>query len=137
MSPRNTGIYNKNRCAIFNYIMQNPGHHFSEIMRELGLTKRGLGYHLEKMTDEGIVITQSKGIFKYYYPMGSDIEPKNLTPSQQDVFDTFQETPMTLEKLTAITGRSTSSVKHHLYNLQKNGFVGWRKVGGETEWYVE
>ncbi len=57
--------YNENRCAIFNYIMENPGVHFSGIMRALNLTKRGLGYHLEKLVEEGIVVTG-----KYYVSHG-------------------------------------------------------------------
>ena len=137
MSPCNTGIYNENRCRIFNFIMQNPGHHFSDIMRELGLTKRGLGYHLEKMTDEGIVITQSKGIFKFYYPMGSKVEPKKLTPIQQKLVDTLRIKPATKEILGNIIGKSPRAVHYHLKNLKEKGFVDQRMVGKKCEWYVE
>ena len=129
--------YNKNRCAIFNYIIENPGGHFSKIMRELNLTKRGLGYHLEIMTMEGIITSKSKGIFKFYYPAGFEVQSKKLTPVQQEIFDTLQEGALTIEDLAEFTGRSRSAVSYHLNNLRKKGYVEWRRIDMCYEWYVE
>lgn len=137
MSQNNIGIFNENRCRIFNYIMENPGRHFSEIMRELGLTKRGLGYHLEKMTKEGIIISQSTGFFKYYYPLGSRVESKNITPAQEKVIDILREKPASTKELADTMKKSPRSVDYHLKNLREKGFVAVRKVGNKSVWYVE
>ena len=66
-------LFNENRGKIFNYIIEHPGTHFSAIMRSLKMTKRGLGYHLEKMVEEEILVSVPHGIFRFYYPAGADI----------------------------------------------------------------
>ena len=114
--------YNKNRCAIFNYIMENPGEHFSGIMRALGLTKRGLGYHLEKLVEEGIIVTNSRGIFTFYYPYGAEIQ-KPLRPTQRKIADLIKEEPCTTEEIAEILEHSESSINYHLYNLVKLGII--------------
>ena len=124
--------YNKNRCAIFNYIMENPGEHFSGIMRALGLTKRGLGYHLEKLVEEGIVVTEPRGIFKYYYPYGAEIQ-KPLSPTQRKIADLIKEEPCTAGEIGEILERSESSTHYHLTNLVKLGII---EKNGDY-WYLK
>ena len=58
MSLNTKQMSNPTRRRIFNYIKENPGRYFSAIMRAMGLSKRGLGYHLEKMLEEGIIVSQ-------------------------------------------------------------------------------
>ena len=131
-------LYNKNRCDVFNHIIQNPGKHFSGIMRDLNLTKRGLGYHLERLVEEGLVMAKSKGIFKFYYPAGYKDAQKRLTPMQQKVFDILKEEPCSTEELADIMGKSRSSIEYHDKNISDMGFIVQRKVKGNTyHWYVE
>ena len=131
------GMSNPTRCRIFNYIMENRGRHFGEIKRELGLTKRGLGYHLEKMLKEGIIISQSISKFKYFYPLGAEIEPKPLTPTQEKIAEILRENPMTAKELGKTMGKTTRAVTHHLKKLQEKGFVDRRKGGNGYEWYIK
>ena len=130
-------MFNEKRCRIFNYVMENPGRHFSEIKRELGFPKRTLGYHLDKMMNEGILISQSKGIFKFYYPVGYDVKPERLTPTQQKVVDALREKSMTTREMATIMDKSMPTTKYHLDKLREMGFVDRRIVGTGYEWYVE
>ena len=108
--------YNKNRCAIFNYLTENPGSHFSAIMRALGLTKRGLGYHMKKLVDEGLVVFKAHGIFKFYYLPGAEIR-RPLTPTQQEIVDLVREEPCSMDEIAEILDKSISATDYHLKNL--------------------
>ena len=90
----NKKLSNENRCNIFNFILENPGKHFSEIMRALYMTKRGLGYHLERLVEEGLIDAKPHGIFKFYYPPGYEETTKKLTPMQQEIVDIIKEQPV-------------------------------------------
>ena len=88
------------------------------------------------MIEEGIIITKSKGVFKFYYPLGFEGEPRKLSPIQEEVFETLQEGPLTSEDLAKTLDRSKASVEYHLRNLMNMGFVERQMVGRKYEWYV-
>ena len=124
--------YNKNRCDLFNYIIENPGEHFSGIMRALNLNKRALAYHLEKLVEEGIVVSKAHGIFTFYYPYGAEIQ-KPLRPTQRKIADLIKEEPCTTGEITEIVQLSQSSIYYHLTNLVKQGII--EKNG--NYWYLK
>ncbi len=131
-------LFNKNRCDIFNFIIQNPGKHFSDIMRGLGLTKRALGYHLERLVEEGIVDVKPHGIFKFYYPAGFEDDSRKLTPMQEQIFNIIRETPCSTDELADVLGKSKRAVQYHLKNLSTIGFIDRKKADENTfHWYVE
>ena len=115
-------LQNENRCAIFNYIIENPGKHFSEIMRSLNMTKRGLGYHLERLVAEGLIVAVSHGIFKYYYTPGADIK-RPLTPMQQEIVDIIRVEPCNTGELANVLEKTIKAVEYHLMNLVKMDMV--------------
>ena len=137
MSRETKAMYNEKRCQIFNYVIENPGRHLRGIMKELDVPNRTLRYHLEKMIEEGILVSRSRGIFKFYYPVGSEIDTKQLTPTQQKVIELLRDNPMMTMDLAVEMGRARTSVIYHLDKLRKMGFVDRRRLGKGYEWYVE
>ena len=130
-------LYNANRCRIINYVMENPGRHFSSIMRELDFTKRGLGYHLENLVREGLIDARSLGIFKFYYPAGYEGTEKNLTPKQQEIVDIVRKGSSTKEEIANIMGQTPPSVYYHLKNLLKMGLVERKEMGyHKYQWHA-
>ena len=116
-------LLNKNRCNIFNYIIENPGKHFSDIMRALGMTKRGLGYHMERLVEEGLIMVVPHGIFKFYYPPGADI-PQHLTPMQQEILDLIQRDPCTVGEIADVLEKTKKAIDYHVGNLAGMGLIG-------------
>ena len=137
MSRETKAMYNEKRCRIFNYVMENPGRHLRGIMKELDVPNRTLRYHLEKMIKEGILVSRSRGIFKFYYPVGSEIDTKQLTPTQQKVIELLRDKPMMTMDLAVEMGRARTSVIYHLDKLREMGFVERRRIGKRYKWYVE
>ncbi len=110
---------NENRCNIFNYIVEHPGKHFSDIMRQLNLTKRGLGYHLERLVGEGLIVSKSRGIFKFYYLPGAEEIRQPLTPMQQEIMEIIKTEPATTEEVAEVLDKSNKAVEYHIRNLFK------------------
>ena len=115
-------LFNENRNRIFNFVIEHPGTHFSAIMRSLKMTKRGLGYHLEKMVEEGIIVSVPHGIFKYYYPTGADI-PRHLTPMQQEILDMIREEPCTVVEIADVLEKTKKAIEYHVGNLLRIGVI--------------
>ena len=129
-------LFNENRCNIVNFILENPGEHFSSIMRELYLTKRGLGYHLERLVEEGIIDVKPLGIFRFYYPDGYEDTGRKLTPMQQ-VVDVIREGLSTKNEIADAMEKTPKAINYHLYNLLEMGIIGRKKVNNYiVHWHV-
>ena len=121
-------LFNENRNRIFNFVIEHPGTHFSAIMRSLKMTKRGLGYHLEKMVEEGIIVSVPHGIFKYYYPTGADI-PRHLTPMQQEIVDLIKGDTCTAEEIADVLEKTKKAIEYHVGKLIRMEVIGKNDKG--------
>ena len=66
------------RGRIYGYIEANPGEHYSEILRKLGMKNGALAYHLSILEKEGFVNSYRDGMYKRYYPKGMKLTKKTL-----------------------------------------------------------
>ena len=121
-------LFNENRNKIFNFVIEHPGTHFSSIMRSLKMTKRGLGYHLERMVEEGIIMSVPHGIFKYYYPTGADI-PQHLTPMQQEIVDLIKGDTCSAEEIADVLEKTKKAIEYHVGKLIRMEVIGKNDQG--------
>lgn len=119
---------NKNRRAIIKFINKNPGTHFSGIMKRLKMTKRGLGYHLERLVKEKIVVSVPHGIYRFYYPPGTEI-PRHFTPKQQVILDIIGKQPCSQAEIAGTLRNNLYAVGYHIGNLVKMGAITKDKDG--------
>ena len=61
-------LENENRNAIINLILQQPGVHFNEILREIQLSAGNLAWHLDILETFKVVRKQRVGQYLLYYP---------------------------------------------------------------------
>ena len=113
---------NRNRRAIIKFIMNNPGTHFTGIMKRLKMTKRGLGYHLEMLVKEKLIVSVPHGIFRFYYPPDAEI-PRHFTPKQQAILDIIKERPCSQAELAGTLRKNINAVGYHIGNLKKMGAI--------------
>lgn len=66
------------RGRIYGYIESNPGEHYSEILRQLGMKNGALAYHLSILEKEGFVRSFRDGMYKRYFPKGMKLTKKTL-----------------------------------------------------------
>jgi len=68
------------REALFGYVTQTPGAHFSKIRDDLQLGTGEAQYHLRQLEDAGTVISRSDSAYRRYFPA--------------DRFDAFEQTAL-------------------------------------------
>tara|TARA_Y100000034_G_scaffold135816_1_gene209283 strand:- start:527 stop:844 length:318 start_codon:yes stop_codon:yes gene_type:complete len=104
-------------------------------MRKLRLTKRGLGYHIENLIAEGMIISKNNGIFKHYFIAGTKDFPVLLTPMQQQIVNLLETEPLTLEDISETLGKSKRGIMYHVENLVKmNVILGHDE---NEKWFLE
>jgi DNA-binding MarR family transcriptional regulator len=86
-------LANETRGLIRGCILAEPGIHFNELLRRLGLSSGLAAYHLQTLERVGMIKSRNDGIFKRFYPAGmrlSDI-PVRLNKMQKVIFEILRE----------------------------------------------
>lgn len=118
------------RKAIYEAIVKNPGIHFRELQRKLGLNVGDLQYHLGVLEKEYLIVSKEEMGYRRYYPrsMENPDDKKYLPFLRQPLTRTILVTLIesggtTLETLENETGIRRTTILYHLKNLLNNGIV--------------
>jgi len=79
--------FNGNRRAIFNFIRENPGAHYSRIRRETGLGSGVITYHTRELERKRLIKSHCGKYFKRFYPYGMIIVCEPLSGKQREVVE--------------------------------------------------
>ena len=107
---------NENRLNILKQILNNPGIHQNELMRNCNLQKGQLQWHLDVLLKHRIIKKEKYGQYRIYFPITSSIESidafKNL-PTKSET------TTKILELIKNYPGISSSEISKKI-NLARN-----------------
>jgi DNA-binding MarR family transcriptional regulator len=86
-------MYNETRGMLRGAIALEPGIHYSELIRRLGIPNGEAAYHLQTLERENLVKSRSDGRHRRFYPAGMKIGdlPVKLNRLQTAIFDTLRE----------------------------------------------
>jgi predicted transcriptional regulator len=112
------------RRRIYNYIQKNPGIHLRDLSRQLSIPKTTLLYHLRYLIKLDLIITKENAHFsRYYIAKKVGTREKNIlglirqeTPRKITLF-LFLYPEHSRNDIAAETGKSSSTVSHHLTRL--------------------
>ena len=127
------------RRAVYNYIKDNPGHHYREIHRNLDIGRGTLSYHLKKLKEEGLISIKSEGYFKYYYiiEFGTSNPVKGLTPTQKKIVRMMIKKPgLTNRDIAKKLNTTPENIVYHMKNLNDKGLVRTEEWGVTKHWYL-
>jgi len=128
---------NKTRKRILVYIEKNPGKHYSEMKRELDISRGTLTYHLGKLDKGKMISSTNGGKFRYFYPTNAQKNPFNLTPAERRMIEIIRKRPGSSAKEVANEyGTSIRTVYYHLGNLSIKGIVNSKKMNGNQVWFT-
>jgi DNA-binding MarR family transcriptional regulator len=127
---------NKTRLAIHGLVVENPGMHYNEIIREFGLTNGVAAYHLDVLEREGFVRSIRDGTLRRFYSSSSKV-PKGhkATPDQvrEHILEIVNENPGVNQKtLVDELGISRTLVGYHIKTLIDEGYIEAHKQGRFT-----
>ena len=124
------------RRSILTYIMENPGKHYSAVLRQVNVARGTLSHHLRKLEEENMIVVQEDGKFKYFYPADGENVHFHLTPGERRIYEMIQTTPgSTAGEIARECGKKRRTAYHHLENLTAKGIVFSKKDDGEFRWY--
>ncbi|HET6398686.1 MAG TPA: winged helix-turn-helix transcriptional regulator [Candidatus Thermoplasmatota archaeon] len=123
------------RRLVADCIEANPGIHYKELSRRLGLANGTLEHHLRKLVADGIVLRHAGDGYTCYFPKGvSRHDLRAAGPLKaagaRRVLQAVQASPgASSSDVATAAGLDASTVSHHVRRLQDAGLVEARRVG--------
>ncbi|UCC94152.1 MAG: winged helix-turn-helix transcriptional regulator [Thermoplasmata archaeon] len=127
---------NKTRLAIHGLVVENPGMHYNEIIREFDLTNGVAAYHLDVLEREGFVRSVRDGTLRRFYSSSTKVPGDHrATPDQtrEHILEMVTENPGINQKtIVDELGIGRTLVGYHLKTLIDEGYIEAHKQGRFT-----
>lgn len=125
------------RGQIYGFIKTNPGVHYNQILRKVGVKNGTLSYHLGVLEKTELIQSRREGLkYRVFYPTGMNF-PKSerfrLTDFQIQIIETLKNRPgMTQKELARILGQKPQTINYNIKVLDQAGLVSVEKQGRKT-----
>jgi DNA-binding MarR family transcriptional regulator len=127
---------NKTRLAIHGLVVENPGMHYNEIIREFDLTNGVAAYHLDVLEREGFVRSVRDGTLRRFYSSSTKVPGGHkATPDQtrEQILEMIIANPGINQKsIVDELGIGRTLVGYHLKTLIDEGYIEAHKQGRFT-----
>jgi len=132
---------NENRKKIITKILQEPGIHNNELLRQCDLQKGQLQWHLYVLMQYGIIKKENVGQFSVYFPIKMAIDPNQYSrlligksKTSLKVLDLIEKNPGINSSTIALQlFLNRSTVKYHIDKLKKKDLVLFKPKGRKIE----
>ncbi len=130
-------LENENRSIIINLILEEPGVHFNELLRRVGISAGNLAWHLDILESYKIIQKRRVGQFLVYYsfleknPL-SNLDPKLMkSKTSLEILQLIGDNPgMYQNQIAKRLDLNHKTVKYHLEKLMEAKVIyGERKRG--------
>ncbi len=127
------------RELIYMEIRGNPGIHYRELLRRLGVPNGSLAFHLHHLERAGYVRSRRARGRRHLF--STELSPSTgsllVTDRQRRILEFLDSRPGASERVIVKSlGMSRSNVSYHVGVLRSLGLVETRRVGGRTLCYV-
>ncbi|MFX1414886.1 MAG: winged helix-turn-helix transcriptional regulator, partial [Promethearchaeota archaeon] len=135
-------LENENRNAIIDLILKNPGIHFNELLREMGIAAGNLVWHLDILETYKVIGKKRIGKFITYFPYYQKNPISNLDVELSkskltlEVLEMIEKEPGLWNNL--ITKRlkvDHKTIQYHVNKLKELGLINFRKDGRKKKIY--
>ncbi len=136
---------NENRLNILREILNNPGIHQNELLRNCNLQKGQLQWHLNVLLKYHIIKKEKFGQYNIYFPITSSIEVintfKNLpvkSATTNQIFELIQKNPgISSSEIAKKINLARNTIKYHIDKLSENNLIYFKEKGRVIELYPE
>jgi DNA-binding MarR family transcriptional regulator len=125
------------RGQIYGFIKTNPGVHYNQILRKVGVKNGTLSYHLGVLEKTELIQSRREGLkYRVFYPTGMNF-PKSerfrLTDFQIQIIDTLKHQPgITQKELARVLGQKPQTINYNIKVLDQAGLITVEKKGRKT-----
>ncbi len=134
---------NENRKNLIKFILESPGIHHNELLRECNIQKGQLQWHLDVLLKYNIIRKERFGQYSVYFPLMNSIETlesfeNGLAKSETTtkVFKLIQKNPgITSSEISDNINLARNTVKYHIDKLSGNDLILFKKKGRKIQLY--
>ncbi len=125
------------RGQIYGYIKTNPGAHYNQILRQVGVKNGTLSYHLGVLEKTQLIQSRREGLkYRAFYPTGM-MFPKEerfrLTELQIQVIASIKAKPgLTQKEIARTLGQKPQTINYNIKVLTQAGLIHVTKKGRKT-----
>ena len=126
------------RKKIYNTIKRNPGLHFRELQRRVGIATGAMQYHLDYLTKKHLIKTERETKFLRYYLVRQTFEETGLMSLLRQesirkiIVFLMQRRFANNTNISQIVGLSPSTTSWHLEKLVENEIIEKSRRGRKT-----
>ena len=128
------------RGQVFDHIRKNPGTHYNEMKKDLGVNNGTLAYHLRVLELQGFIKAERQGLYKRFYDISvKDTKGKGIRFSelQQKIIETVKKQPgMSQTDIAKELDVSISVVNYNIKILIKNKAIRVESMGSKQICFV-
>jgi DNA-binding transcriptional ArsR family regulator len=135
---KNVIISNERRKIIYELIGEEPGIHFSEIMKRMDLKPGVTSYHINRLEKDELIKSHQDGMYRRFYLFDEKVEMKlRLSDLQKMILETVKDEPgISQIEISRILGRSRVIIHYHVGFLKELGVIFLEKEGRETRCFL-
>jgi len=128
------------RGQIYGYIKTNPGVHYNQILREIGVKNGTLSYHLGVLEKTQLIKSRREGLkYRAFYPtdmMFPKEERFRLTELQVRIIKEITDHPgHTQKEISRRLGQKPQTVNYNIKVLEQAGIIRVQHKGRKTRIY--
>lgn len=125
------------RGQIYGFIKTNPGVHYNQILRKVGVKNGTLSYHLGVLEKTELIQSRREGLkYRAFYPKGMNFpkaERFRLTDLQIQIIGSIRSQPgMTQKEIARSLGRKPQTINYNIKVLDQAGLISVVKAGRKT-----
>jgi DNA-binding MarR family transcriptional regulator len=128
------------RGQIYGFIKTNPGVHYNQILRKVGVKNGTLSYHLGVLEKTELIQSRREGLkYRAFYPTGMNFpkaERFRLTDLQIQIIGTIRSQPgMTQKEIARSLDQKPQTINYNIKVLDQAGLISVLKAGRKTRCY--
>jgi DNA-binding MarR family transcriptional regulator len=128
------------RGQIYGYIKTNPGAHYNQILRQVGVKNGTLSYHLGVLEKTQLIQSRREGLkYRAFYPTGMTFPKEQrfrLTELQIRIIAHIKGEPgLTQKEIARLLGQKPQTINYNIKVLAQAGLIHVTKKGRKTRCY--
>ena len=125
------------RGQIYGFIKTNPGVHYNQILRKVGVKNGTLSYHLGVLEKTELIQSRREGLkYRAFYPTGMNFpkaERFRLTDLQIRIIGSIRSQPgLTQKEIAQLLGQKPQTINYNIKVLDQAGLISVMKAGRKT-----
>jgi DNA-binding MarR family transcriptional regulator len=126
------------RGQIYGFIKTNPGVHYNQILRKVGVKNGTLSYHLGVLEKTELIQSRREGLkYRAFYPTGMNFpkaERFRLTDLQIQIIGSIRSQPgMTQKEIARLLSQKPQTINYNIKVLYQARLISVVKAGRQTQ----